>query len=143
MKQRKWVLIIVPLAVAGVLVTKYVNQKPEQALKPNGVRVRSPQRVLAGPDLTDALKSGRPTVADFGKGWCRPCKMMVPVLKQAARELAGKANVVYVDMEKYPKLAEQHRISIMPTQIFFDTDGKEVTRHIGFMALTDIKDQLQ
>jgi thioredoxin 1 len=145
MRNPKWFLAIVVMAVVAVVVVKYTGQGTEDKDqdKPTPRRVSVSTSVLTGADLAAVLKSGRPTMADFGKGWCIPCKMMAPVLKQAARELAGKANVVYVDMEKYPVLAQQHRITIMPTQIFFNARGEEVNRHIGFMPLTDIKAQLR
>ena len=108
--------------------------KPSSKEKPGGP--------LPGSKLADCLKSGRPTLADFGKGWCLPCKMMVPVLKQAAQDYWGKANIVFVDMEEYVDLAGQYRIAVMPTQIFFDTKGKEVTRRMGYMDRQEIDRQL-
>jgi len=82
-------------------------------------------------------------MADFGKGWCIPCKQMVPVLKQAAQDYWGKANIVFVDMEEYVDLAGQYRIALMPTQIFFDAKGEEVTRHMGYMDGPEIDRQLR
>ena len=143
MKTSKLVLALVVVAVVAVVAIKYAGRGTEEKVKPAARGAAAPRSVLAGADLAAALKSGRPTVADFGKGWCIPCKQMAPVLKQAARELASKANVVYVDMEKHPALAQEHRIAIMPTQIFFDDTGTEAARHIGFMALTEIKTQLE
>jgi len=81
-------------------------------------------------------------MADFGKGWSQPCRMMLPVLKQAAQEYWGTANIVFVDMEEYGDLARQYRIAAMPTQIFFDAQGKEVTRHLGYMGTEDIEREL-
>jgi len=113
---------------------------PPRAAHPDeGEKTQGP---LAASMLAACLKSGRPTVADFGKGWCRPCKMMVPVLEHAAARYAGKANVVYVDMEAYPQLAEAHRIAAMPTQIFFDAAGKEVGRHMGYLSGDGLDAQL-
>jgi len=88
---------------------------------------------LAGSQLEKCLKSRKPTMADFGRGWCKPCKMMVPVLEQAVREYRGKANIVFVELGEYGSLGHQHRIIAMPTQIFFDAKGKEVARHIGYL----------
>jgi thioredoxin 1 len=97
---------------------------------------------LPGSILATCLKTGLPTMADFGRVWCIPCKQMVPVLKQAARDYSGKANIVFVDLEDYADLGREHRITAMPTQVFFDAAGKEVTRHMGYIGNPDIDAQL-
>lgn len=101
-----------------------------------------PEGPLPGSRLADCLKSGRPTMADFGKGWCVPCKMMVPVLKQAAQDYWGKANIVFVELDEYADLGRGYRIATMPTQIFFNTKGEEVSRHMGYMGTEDIEREL-
>jgi len=103
---------------------------------------KKPEGPLPGSKLAECLKSGRPTMADFGKGWCVPCKMMVPVLKQAAQDYWGKANIVFVELDEYADLGRGYRIATMPTQIFFDAKGKEVKRHMGYMGTEDIEREL-
>jgi len=93
---------------------------------------------LSGSKLDEALKSGRPTMADFGAGWCKACKLMEPVLVEAATKYDGRANVVYVDTDKYPQLARSYRIASIPTQIFFDAKGEKVSQHIGYWPIEDV-----
>jgi len=93
---------------------------------------------LPGSKLAECLKSGRPTMVDFGAGWCRPCQMMEPVLVQAATRYDGKANVVYVDTDKYADVARSYRIASIPTQIFFDAKGEKVSQHIGYWPIEDV-----
>ena len=97
-----------------------------------------PVAPLPGSKLKEALASGQPTMADFGAGWCQPCKMMDPVLKDVARKYQGKANIVYVDTDKFPQIARDYKIRAIPTQIFFDVSGKEVNRHMGYWPIEDI-----
>jgi len=85
-----------------------------------------------------ALASGKPTVADFGARTCIPCKKMAPILEELSRELKGKANVTFTDVREAPGIAQDYRVQMIPTQIFFDAKGKEVTRHMGFMDKADI-----
>jgi len=85
-----------------------------------------------------ALASGKPTVADFGARTCIPCKKMAPILEELNRELKGKANVTFTDVWAAPGIAQDYRVQMIPTQIFFDSKGKEVTRHMGFMDKSDI-----
>lgn len=76
----------------------------------------------------DKLKSyGIPIVIDFGSDSCIPCKQMAPVLEELNAELQGKAIIRFVDVWKNQSLAEGYPISVIPTQIFFDANGKPFT----------------
>ncbi|MDD5083127.1 MAG: thioredoxin family protein [Dehalococcoidales bacterium] len=93
--------------------------------------------------LRDALSSGKPTLAEFGSSTCIPCKQMKPILEQLARDYEGKLNVVIVDVYAQKALTNQYRITGIPTQIVFDSSGKEVTRHIGVWTRAQIVTQLK
>lgn len=90
-----------------------------------------------------ALSSGRPTLADFGVHTCMPCKRMAPILEELNRELAGKANVLFIDLTDSDKLGKPYGIRMIPTQIFFNPQGQEVKRHIGFMDKTAVLKELR
>ena len=107
--------------------------------KPTG---KKPEGPLPGSKLAECLKNGLPTMADFGKGWCVPCKMMKPILEQTAQDYWGKANIVFVELDEYADLGGDYGIITMPTQIFFDAQGKEVKRHMGYMGSEDIGREL-
>ncbi len=68
---------------------------------------------------------------------------MKPILEELAVEYKDKVNVVIVEVYDHMDLTEQFRIMAIPTQVFFDKDGKEVTRHIGFCPREQIVTQLQ
>lgn len=90
-----------------------------------------------------ALMSGKPTVADFGARSCIPCKKMAPLLEELNLELQGRANVLFTDVWAAQSLAQKYRVQMIPTQIFFDTSGKEMKRHMGFMSKDDILKELK
>ena len=148
MRRSRLTLLAVLLAIVVVIIAKNVIE--ERRAGASGAQSAAvapaaegrPVGPLPGSALDGALKSGRPTMADFGKEWCVPCKMMVPVLKQAAQDFQGKANIVFVNLEEYADLGGQDRIATMPTQVVFDAKGKEVTRHLGFMGGEDLEKQL-
>ena len=89
-----------------------------------------------------ARKSGKPTMVDFGADKCRPCDMMVPVLDALKKEYAGKLNVVFVHVRKEQILAARYGIQSIPVQVFYDKDGQEVYRHVGFFAKEPISAKL-
>jgi len=93
--------------------------------------------------FSKALKSGRPVLVDFGSNSCIPCRQMRPILKEIRKEHSGKAEVLVIDVYKYQNLARAHKIQIIPTLAFFDSNGKEVHRHKGFMSKKAIIEQLR
>jgi thioredoxin 1 len=93
--------------------------------------------------VSQALSSGKPTVIDLGARTCIPCKKMAPILESLSGEYRGKATVLFIDVHEDQAAAQKFRVQMIPTQIFFDAQGKEVKRHIGFMDKADILKELK
>jgi thioredoxin 1 len=74
-------------------------------------------------DLEQLKSYGLPIMLDFGADYCPPCRAMAPVLEELNAALKEKAIIKYVDIEKYPQLAESYPIRVIPTQVFFDQHG--------------------
>jgi thioredoxin 1 len=98
---------------------------------------------LASISLESVLGNGKPTLAEFGWRKCIPCKEMRPILEQLDVEYKGKVSVVIIEIPFHEDLTQKHGIKYMPTQIFFDSSGNEVTRHTGFLPKTQIIAQLE
>jgi thioredoxin 1 len=81
---------------------------------------------------------GMATMVDLGANECIPCKMMVPVMEKVEKKYKGKAAIIFIDVWKNKEPAKRFGIRAIPTQIFFDKEGKEVYRHEGFMGEADI-----
>ena len=79
---------------------------------------------------------------DLGATECIPCKMMAPIIEELKTRYAGKADIVFIDVWKYPDQAENFGVKVIPTQIFYDANGKEVFRNIGFLDKNRIVDIL-
>jgi thioredoxin 1 len=73
------------------------------------------------------------TLVDLGATECIPCKMMAPILKELKQEYQGRAAVIFLDVWKDPAPAKRLGIRIIPTQILYDKQGREVGRHEGFL----------
>ncbi len=74
-----------------------------------------------------------PRLVDLGAGKCIPCKAMAPILEGLRTEYAGRMDVQFIDVWKDPDAGKPYGIRIIPTQIFYGQDGKELARHQGFM----------
>jgi len=93
--------------------------------------------------INQALLSGKPLVIDLGARTCPSCKKMAPVLETLAKEYRGRAGVLFIDVHEDQAAAKRFKVQMIPTQIFFDAQGREVKRHIGAMERADIIKGLQ
>ena len=94
--------------------------------------------LMVGFVLRAADAPALPRLVDLGAGKCIPCKQMKPVLAELTQEYAGQFEVVFIDVWENKAAGEPYGIRLIPTQIFFAADGKELARHEGFMAKKDI-----
>ncbi|HUT66398.1 MAG TPA: thioredoxin domain-containing protein [Spirochaetota bacterium] len=103
------------------------------------------KQASSGPEglLQKALKSGMPSVIDFGSDTCTPCKMMKPILEELKGVYKGKALVLVIDIYKNRGIATEYGIRVIPTQIFFDEKGVEFWRHEGFLSKEEIVKKLE
>ncbi len=85
---------------------------------------------------------GTVTMIDLGAKACVPCKMMAPILVKMEKEYAGRAVIHFYDVWKDREPALKFKIRVIPTQVFFDREAKEVYRHEGFMSEDEIIRQL-
>jgi len=92
--------------------------------------------------LPNAMANDKPTLAEFGRGTCIPCKEMKPILEKLAVEYQDSLNVSIVSVDEYRELSNYLRIIAIPTQIGFDSSGKEIFRHVGFWPKNQIIAQL-
>ena len=89
---------------------------------------------------TPAVTSGKnlPKLLDLGATKCIPCKKMAPILDGLKKVYAGQLEVEFIDVWQNPDGAKKYDIKLIPTQIFFDSTGKELFRHEGFFGKEDI-----
>jgi thioredoxin 1 len=90
--------------------------------------------------VQQALRTGKPTVAEFGANACAGCREMKPVLETLRREHGARIAVVDVDLikQKEAGYVQRYRIQLMPTQVFFDAQGRETGRHMGPISAEEI-----
>jgi thioredoxin 1 len=85
---------------------------------------------------------GMPTVANFGAKNCVPCRMMAPIREELRQEYEGRAAILFIDVHRFYEQIELFSIQLIPTLIFYDKEGHEVKRHIGFMDKKTIQAEL-
>ncbi len=131
------IAIVVVLIVAVVVVIAVKINK-------SGRGTTAPSSGAAGQQIPAEYRpeqltgKGLPALVDLGAGTCIPCKLMAPILEELKKEMEGRLVVQFLDVGRFPALAGVYRISIQPTQIFYDASGKELFRHEGFYSKEDI-----
>lgn len=87
-------------------------------------------------------KTTNPIVIDFYATWCGPCKMMEPVMEEAAKKYAGKIDFYRVDVDKNMEWSNYLGISSIPTLVFYK-DGKIVKVETGYKDAAEFEKLLQ
>ena len=64
---------------------------------------------------------------------------MAPILKELSEEYTGRVVIKIIEIYEDRELTEANKIRLIPTQIFFDSNNREVFRHEGFMDKEQIK----
>jgi len=71
------------------------------------------------------------TFIELGADRCIPCKAMQPIMKEVAAEFKGQVQVIFYDVWKNPEPGRKYGVQLIPTQVFIDRSGREISRHVG------------
>ena len=90
------------------------------------------------PTVEERAGSPLPVLLELGSHKCPPCRQMTPILNELREEYSGKFEIRYIDVWKDRAAGAKYGVRAIPTQIFFDSKGREVFRHVGFYPKSDI-----
>lgn len=79
----------------------------------------------------EVLESTLPVLVDFWAEWCRPCKMLAPVIEEISIELKDKIKIVKMDIQEHPDISSKMGIRSIPTMMIFK-NGRDVATISGF-----------
>jgi len=122
-------LLVLVTAAAGAAVYVLTQRPPAS---------NTQSAAVADDAVQQALRLGKPVVAEFGATSCESCRAMKPVLGALAREHGERMTVVDIDLLKNTGSASRYKIQLMPTQVFFDAQGREIGRHMGKISGNEI-----
>jgi len=74
-------------------------------------------------NFEEIVNSATPALVDFYAEWCGPCKTIAPMIDSLKEEYKGRANVVKIDVDANPELANKYDIRSIPTLMIFK-EGK-------------------
>ena len=90
----------------------------------------------------EVLKTDKKVLVDFYADWCGPCKMMLPVIDDIAKELDGKVKVGKVNVDNNQELAIQYDVMSIPTIMVFE-NGKAIKTFVGVTDKQEILEVLK
>jgi thioredoxin 1 len=74
----------------------------------------------------EVLSNTKPVLVDFWAEWCGPCRMVSPIVDELGADYADKLDVVKVNVDEEPALAQQYGITGIPSLLVFK--GGEVAK---------------
>lgn len=129
----KKVLAIVALAMMGIIAYAIndgakVNQ---QSNTPSG-EVIVMNKALFIKDVFDFEKSSSdwkykgtlPAIIDLYADWCGPCRQTAPIMKELAKEYAGKIVIYKVNVDKEKELSALFNATSIPLFVFIPMNGE-------------------
>jgi thioredoxin 1 len=145
--------VVVPAGVTSGSVVKLTNALQKTDGKPGDIiitiKLKAPDKagtqVPEGVvEITDATFSAEvlsvnvTVVVDFWASWCGPCRMMSPVVEQAADLYKGKVKFCKINVDENPSMAAQYQAMSIPMLLFF-RNGKVIDKSVGAIPLNQLK----
>ncbi len=89
----------------------------------------------------DVLQNSKAVLLDFWAEWCGPCKMIAPMLDEVADKYEDKLDIVKLNVDENPNVAQKFGIRSIPTLILFK-DGAVQAQLMGAMPMRQLEEFL-
>jgi len=86
-----------------------------------------------------AYSQNTPVLVDFWAEWCKPCKLLSPILKKIADESDGAFRLAKVDADSNPNLVLKYGVRSIPTVLAF-SQGSQVSDFVGLQPEPRIRE---
>ena len=85
----------------------------------------------------DVLNADGPVLVDYWAAWCGPCKMIAPLLDEAAAEHQGRVTIAKLNVDENPDTAAKFQVRGIPTLMLFK-NGQVAATKVGALSRTQL-----
>lgn len=77
----------------------------------------------------EVLKANQKVLIDFWATWCGPCRMLLPIVDEIAKEF-DTVKICKVNVDEQPELAKKYNVMAIPTMLVVN-EGEIENRLVG------------
>jgi len=122
MKKLSWLFLAILIIGTG-----QTFAQDEDHIKPEHLTVETfKQKVFDYEKNADewVFEGDKPCIVDFYADWCKPCKLIAPIMEELANEYKGQINIYKVNTEQQRELSRVFGVRSIPTVLFIPMKGK-------------------
>jgi thioredoxin 1 len=98
-----------------------------------GQKTATVPAAAAQPQPKTEAMTNLPKLWDFWATWCPPCKELKPTIEALEKEYAGKIEIKSINVDENKELAQKFGVQAIPTLVFLDAKGNELSRIVGLV----------
>ena len=87
-------------------------------------------------------KCFNPILVDYWAAWCGPCKMIAPLLEEAAQTFQGRVTIAKLNVDENPDTPAKYGVRGIPTLMLFKNGEAAVTK-VGAMSKSQLNSFLE
>lgn len=87
--------------------------------------------------IAEAQAKKQPYFLKFETDWCMPCKQMTSLVFTAQDVVTASEGIlcIIIDGDARKDLVEKHQVKGYPTGVLINSEGKEITRFVGYQSV--------
>jgi thioredoxin 1 len=121
-----FILALLVIAGCGSKSTTAPTAPPQTSTEASGT-------VATNPEQPKPVATNLPKLWDFWATWCPPCKQLKPTIEALEKEYEGKIEIRSIDSDQNQDLARKFNVQAIPTLVFLDAKGNELSRIVGLV----------